>query len=135
MARKKAPAFERLLNVARKAGSVTRKPHRMRTKRIAVVKPTAAEMLAKKLQRRERKVSYKTAIGEAHQKLEELADEIQAKFKNFSLDRVLTDVFQLRRLKDSSRKVSRYAAFTSSQMRILNAGKIGIFFSTYKTND
>ncbi|KAE9390003.1 hypothetical protein BT96DRAFT_1002728 [Gymnopus androsaceus JB14] len=121
MARKKAPAFERLLNVARKAGSVTRKPHRMRTKRIAVVKPTAAEMLAKKLQRCERKVSYKTTIGEAHQKLEELADEIQAKFKNFGLDRVLTDVFQLRRLKDSSRKVSRYAAFTSSQMRILNA--------------
>lgn len=122
MARKKSAAFERLLNVARKAGSITRKPYRMRTKRLVVIKPTAAEQLSKKLQRQERKKSYKTAIAEAHQKIQELAEEIHAKFGTFTLERVVTDIFQATRLKDSSKEISRYAAFTSTQMKILNAG-------------
>lgn len=122
MARKKSPAFERLLNASRKAGTIKRKPYTMRTKRLVVIKPTAAERLAKKLQRRERKQSYKSAIADAHQKIQELAEEIHAKFGAFTLERVVTDIFQTKRLKDSSKEISRYAAFTSSQMKILNAG-------------
>ncbi|KAE9406009.1 hypothetical protein BT96DRAFT_987981 [Gymnopus androsaceus JB14] len=121
MARKKAPAFERLLSIARKAGSLKRQTHQLRAKRAVVIKPTTAERLAKRQKLRERKVSYKAAIAEAHQKIQQLALEIHAKFKNFSQDRVVTDVFQSRRLKDSSKKVSRYAAFVSAQMKILNA--------------
>lgn len=98
----------------------------MRAKRTAVIKPTTAERFAKKQKLRQRKVSYKAAILEAHQKIQELTVEIQAKFNNFSLDRVVTDVFQSRRLKDSSKKISRYAAFTSAQMKILNAGMSGV---------
>lgn len=122
MAPKKSPAFERLLNASRKAGTIKRKPYAIRTKRLVVIKPTAAERLAKKLQRRERKQSYKSAIADAHQKIQELAEEIHAKFGSFTLERVVTDIFQTKRLKDSSKEISRYAAFTSSQMKILNAG-------------
>lgn len=122
MARKKSPAFERLLSISRKAGSITRKPYRTRTKRLVVIKPTAAERLAKKLQRRERKKSYNDAIVDARQKIYELAEEIHARFGTFTLERVVTDIFQAQRLKDSSKEISRYAAFTSAQMKILNAG-------------
>lgn len=122
MARKKSPAFERLLNVARKAGSITQKPYRTRTKRLLAIKPTAAEQLTKKLQRREGKNSYKSAIAEAHQKIQELAEEIHAKFGTFTLEQVVTDIFQATQLKDSLKEISRYAAFTSAQMKILNAG-------------
>ncbi|KAJ3864419.1 hypothetical protein EV359DRAFT_41114 [Lentinula novae-zelandiae] len=120
MARKNAPALQRLLDACRKAGSITRKAWRVRTKRPAV-RFSAADRKEKRLRRLEKKTTYNAAINEIHKQLREAAAEVRSRFPDHTLERVITDVFQSQRLKDSSKDISRYSAFTSLQMRALNA--------------
>ncbi|KAJ3912162.1 hypothetical protein F5877DRAFT_85110 [Lentinula edodes] len=120
MARKKAPALQRLLDTCRKAGSITRRAWRVRTKQ-PVIKLTPEGRKEIRLRRLAKKTTYNAAISEVHQQLREAAAEIQSRFPGHTLERVVTDIFQSQRLKESSKDVSRYAAFTSAQMQILNA--------------
>ncbi|KAF8825726.1 hypothetical protein HHX47_DHR6000278 [Lentinula edodes] len=120
MARKNAPALQRLLDACRKAGSITQKAWQVRTKRPAV-KFSAADRKEKRLRWLEKKTTYNAAINEIHKQLREAAAEVRSRFPDHTLERVITDVFQSQRLKDSSKDISRYSAFTSLQMRTLNA--------------
>ncbi|KAJ3925962.1 MAG: hypothetical protein NXY57DRAFT_906391 [Lentinula lateritia] len=120
MARKKASELQRLLHASRKLGTITRKVCRVRTK-LPVVRSTAQEKKEQCLRRLEKKTTYNAAINDAHQQIQELAREIQSCFGYRTFEWVVTNIFQSQRLKDSSKEVSRYAAFTSLQMRILNA--------------
>ncbi|KAJ3871364.1 hypothetical protein F5051DRAFT_446296 [Lentinula edodes] len=120
MARKNVPALQQLLDACRKAGSVTRKAWRVRTKRPAV-KLSAADRKEKRLRWLEKKTTYNAAINEIHQQLRDAAAEVHSQFPDHTLERVITDVFQSQRLKDSSKDISRYSVFTSLQMQILNA--------------
>ncbi|KAJ3757665.1 hypothetical protein EV360DRAFT_83786 [Lentinula raphanica] len=119
VSRKTAGVKDRLSNTLRKAGSVKRKP--TLNKRRPRIKLSRAERLQKKKQLHERKVAYKAALSEVYEEIRSLADGVHAKFPNIPVERILTDIYQSQRLKDSSKELSLYAAFTSAEMHTINS--------------
>ncbi|KAJ3841380.1 hypothetical protein F5878DRAFT_669753 [Lentinula raphanica] len=119
VSRKTAEKKDRLSNMLRKAGSVKRKP--TLNQRRPRIKISRAERLQKKKQLRERKVAYKAALSEVYEEIRSLADGVHAKFPNIPVDRILTDIYQSQRLKDSSKELSLYSAFTSAEMDAVNS--------------
>ncbi|KAJ3715188.1 hypothetical protein C8R42DRAFT_726119 [Lentinula raphanica] len=119
VSRKTADVKDRLSNMLRKVGSVKRKP--TLNKRRPRIKLSRAERLQKKKQLHERKVAYKAALSEVYEEIQSLADSVHAKFPNIPVERILTDIYQSQRLKDSSKELSLYSAFTSAEMEAVNS--------------
>ncbi|KAJ3751715.1 hypothetical protein EV360DRAFT_75978 [Lentinula raphanica] len=119
VSRKTADVKDRLSNMLRKAGSVKRKP--TLNKRRPRIKLSHAERLQKKKQLHERKVAYKAALSEVYEEIRSLADDVHAKFPNIPVEQILTDIYQSQRLKDSSKELSLYSAFTSAEMEAVNS--------------
>ncbi|KAJ3727622.1 hypothetical protein C8R42DRAFT_717063 [Lentinula raphanica] len=119
VARKTAEVPDRLSNFLRKAGTITRKPTRNRVR--PRIKLSRAEKLQKRKQLRERKVSYKTALLEVYDEIQNLANEVHAKFPSISVERILTDIYQSQQLKGASKEISLYSAFISAEMEATNS--------------
>ncbi|KAJ3969834.1 hypothetical protein EV361DRAFT_951116 [Lentinula raphanica] len=119
VSRKTAEVKDRLSNMLRKAGSVKRKPAPERER--PRIKLSRAERLQKKKQLCERKVAYNAALSEVYEEIRSLANGVHAKFPNIPVERILTDIYQSQRLKDSSKEISLYSAFTSAEMDSINS--------------
>lgn len=114
--------FERLLSAAKITGQSARRPWRHRMQR-KIKKLTYAEKKARKDRRIQEKQSYREAIVEIQELIQERATAIRETLGKYTVQHIIDDIYQTHRRKQGKKKAGMFNAFVSLEMERINAGE------------
>lgn len=101
--------------------------HRYRARR-KIIGKTAEDLARQKAARALRNQAFKTALEHARQKVWALAQSLREDFRSHSSEYYYQLLMQSSRLRSNKRKVSRWNAFLSQEIRRINAGMCAFIF-------